>query len=171
MALGDITILAQSSAGGGTGSTLFNVAASSTLINAGEPVTMVAGATAVIPGATNLITVPSAFVPYSVTGTGLVGIAETTSTNTASAAGSVNVMLARSTTTFLIKANDATAVNTQAKYDALVGHRVLIDLTAGSYTMLTSDSALNGCIIVELDIAKYPGMIAFKFVDGVSAFF
>lgn len=168
--LGDITIYQQSSAQGGSGSRRFNVGASATVINAGEPVTLVAGATAVIPAATNLITVPSPFVPYSVSGTGLVGIAETTSTNTASLAGYVDVLPVSSKTTYLITSNSALAVSTQAKYDALVGHRVLIDLTAGSYTMLLSDSALNGCIIVPLDVVKFPGKIAFAFVDGVSAF-
>jgi hypothetical protein len=165
--LGDITIYQQPSAAGGRGSRRFNVASSATAINAGEPVTMVAGATAVIPAATNLIAIPSPYVPYSVSGTGLVGIAETTSTNTASLNGYVDVCLPQGTT-FLITANSATVVNTQAKYDALVGHRVLIDLAAGSYTGLVADSALNGCLIVPLDVVKFPGKIAFAFLNGTS---
>ena len=168
--LGDITIYQQSSAQGGSGSRRFYVGASATVINAGEPVTLVAGATAVIPAATNLITVPSPFVPYSVSGTGLVGISETTSTNTSTLAGYVDVLPAVSGTTYLITANSAATVSTQALYDALVGHRVLIDLTATKYTGLVADSALNGCIIMPLDVVKFPGKIAFAYVDGVSAF-
>jgi hypothetical protein len=168
--LGDITIYQQSSAQGGSGSRRFNTAAAATLINAGEPVVMVAGATAVIGGATNLITIPSPYVPYTITGTGVVGVAETTSTNTASLAGNVNVTLANPSTVFLITANSATLVNTQAKYDALVGHRVLIDLTAGVYTALLADSALNGCLVQPLDVIKNPGKVAFTFISDTYAF-
>ena len=171
MALGDITIYQHSSAQGGRGARRFTVGASGVIINAGEPVTMVAGATAVIPMGTNLITIPSPFVPYSVSGLGLVGVAETTSTNTASLAGYVEVVPSTSETTYLITANSLTLVNTQAKYDLLVGSRCLIDLTAGKYTLLQSaDSALNGCIIVPLDVVKFPGKVAFVFADGVKAF-
>lgn len=168
--IGDITIFRQASSGGGSGSFPFNVAVSATAINPGEPVMLIAGATSIIPNASsNLLTIPSPFVPYSITGTGLLGIAQITSTNTASAVGSVDVVPATSGTTWLINANSGFLVNTQAKYDALVGHRVLIDLTAGVYTLLTTDSALNGCLIMPLNVFKFPGKIAFKFLDGVSA--
>lgn len=170
MALGDITIFKQGSAGGGFGSKRINVAASAGVINAGEPVLIVAGASAVLPNqSTNLLTVPSPYVPLSVTGTGLLGIAQTTSTNTSTAAGFVEYVPCNSGTTFLIKAHNSSAVDTQAEYDALVGHRVLIDLTSGNYTILVADSALNGCIIQPLDVYRYPGMVAFTFRDGVSA--
>lgn len=170
MALGDIVIYKQASAQGGRGSQSITVKASAGLISAGEPVLIVAGASAVLPNqSTNLLTIPSPFVPYSVTGTGLLGVAETTSTNTASAAGSVDFVPVTSASVFLINANSSAAINTQAKYDALVGARVLIDLTSGSYTLLTTDSALNGCLIRPLDIFKFPGKIAFSFLDGVSA--
>jgi hypothetical protein len=167
--LGDIVIYRQASAGGGNGSQVFNVAASATVINAGEPVVMVAGSSTVVQGATNLLALASPYVPFSVTGTGLVGVAQTTSTNTASAAGVVEVTPCASNVVYLITANNSANVNTQAKYDALVGSRVLIDLTAGAYTLLTSDSALNGCIIRPLNVFKFPGKIAFSFVDGISA--
>ncbi len=170
MALGDITIYKQSSAQGGRGSQSITVVASAGVISAGEPVFIVAGASAVIPNsANNLLTLPSPFVPFSITGTGLLGVAETTSTNTSTAVGIVDFLPVTSQTTFLIKAKTSADINTQAKYDALVGHRVLIDYTSGSYTLLTSDSALNGSIIRPLDTFKFPGLIAFSFVDGVSA--
>lgn len=170
MALGDITIYRQASAGGGAGSRRMNTAASAGVISAGEPVMFVAGGTSVLPNlSTNLTTIPSPFVPYSVTGTGVMGIAQTTATNTSTAAGFVEYVPATSGTVWLINANNTANVNTQAKYDALVGHRVLIDLTSGAYTLLTSDSALNGCQIQPLDVFKFPGKIAFTFFDGVSA--
>lgn len=168
MALGDITILENSNTNGRGSRTLY-VAATATLINAGEPVVMVAGASSVTKGATNMVTLASPYVPLSVTGTGVVGIAETTSTNTASAQGTVNVLPVTSQTTYLINANSAGAISTQALYDSFVGDRVLIDFTSSIYTLLTTDSALNGCIIVPLDTAKYPGKIAFQFRDGVAA--
>lgn len=168
--LGDITIYKQDSTNGGRGSQSITVIASVGLINPGEPVLIVAGASAVLPNqATNLLTLPSPFVPYSVTGTGLLGIAETISTNTSSTAGSVDFLPVTSGTVYLINANSSAAVATQALYDALVGHRVLIDLTSGSYTMLATDSALNGSIIRPLNVFKFPNKIAFSFVDGVSA--
>jgi hypothetical protein len=58
---------------------------------------------------------------------------------------------------------------TQSEYDALVGDRVLIDLTGtaaagtATYTILGTDSANNGCVILPLDIAKFPGKVRFAF--------
>lgn len=167
--LGDIVIYKQGSAQGGRGSLSINVVASAGIINAGEPVLLVAGASAVVPNqSTNLLLINSS-TPYSVAGTGLLGIAETNSTNTATAAGTVEVFQGNSQTVWLITANTSASVATQALYDALVGHRVLIDLTAGKYTILTTDSALNGCIIQPLNVQKYPGKVAFLFVDAVYA--
>ncbi len=74
-------------------------------------------------------------------------------------------------TTYLITPDVAATWDTQAEYDALVGKRVLIKLSAvtgGTYTILASDSAANGCVIQALDIAKYPGKVAFAFRNGVS---
>ena len=51
---------------------------------------------------------------------------------------------------------------TQATYDALVGYRVLLDLTGSTYTILVSDNADNGCVIEPLDVFKYPGKVAFS---------
>ena len=55
---------------------------------------------------------------------------------------------------------------TQSEYDALVGARVLLDLTAGVYTILATDGANNGCVVMPLDISKYPNKVAFTFRAG-----
>ena len=168
MALGDITILEQASTNG-RGARVYNVAASPVVINAGEPVVRLIGGTTVFPGPTNLIAVASPWLQQGGDGTNqLVGVAQTTSTNTSSAAGTVEVLPANVGTTYLINANSTTLVNTQAKYNALVGKRVLIDLTGSTYTMLLTDSALNGCVVMPLDIAKYPGKVAFTFRNQVT---
>ncbi len=168
--LGDIVIYKQASANGGRGSQSVFVAPSAGLIQPGEPVFIIAGATSVIPNsANNLITVASPFVSFATTGTGLLGVAETISTNTSAASGSVDFLPVTSQTVYLINAKVSATFNTQAKYDALVGARVLLDYTSGVYTILASDSALNGCIIRPLDIYKFPGKVAFSFRDGISA--
>ena len=85
MALGDITFLDRNNGTGTKGSLKYAVAASSTLINSGEPVLKTLGNTTgkvVSPLATN----------EPVVGTDTIaGIAASTSTNTASAAGTVEV--------------------------------------------------------------------------------
>ncbi len=158
MAIGDITILDQSTMAG-IGAREYQVAASATLINAGEPVDKALGAAVVTPMATNKPVVATDF---------LAGIAATTSTNTASAAGKVWVYPLVPGVTYLIAPKVAATFDTQAEYDLLVGDRVLIDLTTGSYTLLASDGATSGCVIEQLDVAKYPGKVAFSFRNGVS---
>lgn len=155
MALNDIQIYTEG-AFGSIGSQEWAVAASATTIKAGEPVTKVLGAAVVVPMATNMPDVTDA-------AGHVVGIATSTSTNTASAAGTVKVMPMVPGVVYLATPNDTTAFDTQAEYDALVGDRVLFDLTAGSYTILASDSANNGCVIQPLDIKRFPGKVAFSF--------
>ena len=70
--------------------------------------------------------------------------------------------------TYLIAPKVAATWDTQAEYDALVGARVLLDLTAGAYTILAADGATNGCVVEPLDISKYPGKVAFSIRNGVS---
>ncbi len=91
------------------------------------------------------------------------GIATSNSNETASADGTVDVMISMPGTTWLGNADVAATWNTQAKYNALVGTRVLIKLTTGVFTVLASDSAGNGCVVEWLDVAKYPGKVAFSF--------
>jgi len=153
MAAGDITLLRDGSFGN-CGSRLHNVALSATTIKAGEPVEKVRGSPSVIPATNN-------FPLLSGTPDAMVGIATTTSTNTGSAAGSVQILSLVPGQVFLIKPKVALATD-QATYDALVGLRVLIDLTGGSYTLLVADNADNGCVIEPLDVAKYPAKVAFS---------
>ncbi len=168
MAQGDFIIRAEPSAQGGRGARAYNVA-SGTPIYAGEPVQVVAlGNTlgsVVVPALTNT---PDASVHL------YVGIAATNSTNTASAAGSVDVIPLTSAHTWLGNPDVAASWDTQAEYNALVGARVLIKNsvtvtatpTSGTYTVLASDSANNGCVVVPLNIFKTPGKVAFAFRDS-----
>lgn len=158
MASGDIVILEQGTYTG-RGSRKYNVALGATAIYAGEPVQRSLGGTSVFAASPNT---PSVGTHY------FVGVALTNSTQTATANGSVTVLPITMETTYLIKPKVAATWDTQTEYDDLVGKRVLIDLTSGSYTLLATDNVNNGCIIMPLDVAKYPGMIAFAFRNGVS---
>jgi len=156
MALGDITLYSEQ-AHGITGGLKANVAASATLIYAGEPVTHALGGAAVTPMATNKPVVATDY---------LEGVAITTSTNTASVAGEVTVAPINPSDVWLIAPKVAATWDTQAEYDALVGDRVLLDLTSTAYTILATDGATYGCVIRPLDISKHPGMVAFSFRAG-----
>ena len=96
-----------------------------------------------------------------------------TSTETAAAAGYVDVMPLTPGQVFLGNPAVAATWDTQSEYDALVGDRVLIDLasgnySAGSYSLLATDGATYGAVIQPLDISKFPGKIAFALRNGVS---
>ncbi len=156
MASGDIVLLNQSLA---TGGKRYNVASGTTAsINPGEPVTRALGGIVVSAMATNKPVVATDF---------LAGIALTTSNETASAAGYVMVQDLLPGQVWLISPKVAATWDTQSEYDALVGKRVLIDLTTGSYTLLAADGATSGCVVEWLDVSKHPGKVAFSFRDGV----
>lgn len=171
--IGDFTILEQTNETG-RGSRLYNVAAG-TAILAGEPVAKIAvGSVAVIPGRSSTPVV-------GLTGVeGLfVGIAQTNSTNTTTVAGTVNVFPVNNGTTWLISPADSTAWDTQAEYNALVGKRVLIqngaenlayvaNVNAGTYSLLASDSAANGLVVMAMNILEHPGKVAVAFRNRVS---
>lgn len=159
--LGDIQIFTEG-AFGYPGDDAFCVGASSTTIKAGEPVAKSLGNTSgsyVTPAATNTPVVAT---------DNYAGIAATTSTNTSTAPGSVIVTKLLPGITYLISPNVAATWNTQAKYDALVGARVLLDLTTSTYTILATDGATNGCVVMPLDISKTPGKVRFAFRNAVS---
>jgi hypothetical protein len=160
MALNDVTFLdaAQFS---NIGSRKYKVAASATTIKAGEPVsktvTFVSGAnlsTAVIPAIDG---------SWNVGTTYAVGIAATTSTNTSTAAGTVEVIPAVPGVVYLCSPLTSSLFDTQAEYDALVGRRVCFDLTSSTYTIdTTTGNNGNGLVIEPLDISKHPGKVAFS---------
>ncbi len=159
MAQGDITYKEPRSAV--TGGRVYNVA-SGTPIYAGEPVQVLLGSsgTVVFPALTSMPVVGTNY---------FAGIASTNSTNTASAAGTVTVNPINPDDTLLIAPDVAATWDTQAEYDALVGSRVLLKNsvsvtatpTSGTYTLLATDSANNGCVVLPLSIFQYPGRVAF----------
>jgi hypothetical protein len=163
--LGDIQIY-DAGAFGSPGDVEYAVAAGTVKekIKAGEPVAKALGGFVVTAMATNSPSVGTNFIA---------GIATTTSTDTVAAAGTVKVMKMRPGQSFLIAPNVAATWNTQAKYDLLVGDRVFIDLTGtaalgtATYTILASDDTYGGCVILPLDIQKYPNMVRFAFRDAV----
>jgi len=160
MAVGDITFAVPNLASH-VGARKANVAAGATTINPGEPVAATLGGTTVTAMATNKPVVGTDY---------LIGIAASTSTQTASVAGTVDYFPLTPGQIYTISPKVAATWDTQAEYDALVGKRVLIDLTSGSYTILAVDGATSGCVISPLDISKYPGKVAFEFRAGVNVF-
>ena len=155
----DIELKSSKNGSGYPGSKIVNTAASGTLMYPGDLIACAPGA---IVGSLMATNKPVVATDY------LLGVACSTSTNTSTSAGTVEVTPIDSGDVWLITANDSTAYATQALYDALVGKRVLIDLTTLKYTILASDNSTYGCVIQPLDIAKYPGKVAFSFRAGVS---
>lgn len=99
----------------------------------------------------------------------LAGLAMTDSTDTASAAGTVQIQAITPGVVYLGNPDTAATWNTQAKYDALVGDRVLVSTTsAGVQTILASDSATSGLVVEPLDISKYPVKVAFSLRQALS---
>lgn len=120
-----------------------NTEAAATNIKAGEPVKLkTAGSKYVIPLADAE--------PVIGTTTAVVGIAASTSTETASADGTVSVYQVKPDTIIVTKAKSSTAADTEAEIIALKNKKVLLDLTSSTYTIDTgaSDGATNGVIIV-----------------------
>jgi hypothetical protein len=156
MSTGDI-LVHQASVFGEPAAKKCNVAASATLIYPGEPVVRSLGAAVVTPMATNKPVVATDFIE---------GIATTKSTNTAGAAGEVYVLPLVPGTIYKMKPKVAATFDTQSEYDALIGARVLIDLTGGAYTILAADGATSGCVIEYIDVARNPGYVAFSFRNG-----
>ncbi len=152
----------------GRGSRLYYVTGGTGIL-AGEPVQISAlGVTA------NSTVLPMANNGPDASAHLMVGVAQTTATNTTSATGVVSVFPTNSGITWLATPDVAATWNTQAKYDALVGARVLLKNSVtvtstpsnGAYTLLAADSANNGCVVQPLDISKYPGKVAIAFREG-----
>lgn len=160
MATGDITPLNDSQFGA-TGAVIHQVVAGGTppAINAGEMVLKTLGNEYVIKMATNKPAVATDFVA---------GISTTASSETTANDGTVAVTPLIPGQIYLIAPKVAATFATQAAYNALVGARVLIDVTNGVETILAADSSSNGCVIENLNIAQYPGKVAFSVRAGAS---
>lgn len=84
------------------------------------------------------------------------GIAKTTSTDTAAAAGEVYTFIPLPGLIYAGKAKSATAANTQAKIDALLGARLVFDVTGtvgpnltGKWTIDTAaGDGANNCLTI-----------------------
>ena len=99
----------------------------------------------------------------------LLGLATSTSTETTSATGVVDVMPNLNGMTYLGNPDTAASWDTQAEYDALVGSRVLFKYSAtGVFTILASDSATSGVVIEPLDITLHPGKVRFSLRQGLN---
>ncbi len=143
-------------------------------INAGELVLAKLGSTQ--PASGNFVTKwGSSVATKPSVGTDFVaGLAVTTSTETLTATGTVTVMPNLPGTTYLISPNTAATWNTQAKYDALVGARVLLNTdSSGVQTILATDhgnsptgtnlvAGGNGLVVEPLNITNYPGKVRFS---------
>lgn len=153
MAKGDIQPFESASASKMGGAIKAFVASGTTAsINAGEPVQKLAGAAGASQFPNNG---PTATIR-------IMGVASSASNETASVFGLVDVIPAAPGQIWMIAPKVAASWNTQALYNANIGKRVLIDLTAGVYTLLAVDGAGNGCIVEYIDVVRYPGMVAFS---------
>lgn len=128
-------------------------------INAGEPVSKVLGSQYVI-------IMPNA--KPVVADANTVGVSATTSSETASADGTVQVIPVDEKKTWSISPQTAATygVSTtpnQTTYNALVGARVVFQVTTGSWKILSTDSAGNGLVIAASDVTKNLGKVNFSF--------
>lgn len=163
MARGDFTIYGANAP---TGARVYNVALG-TPIYAGEPVQQILAGTNVFPAVTSTPVVGTDY---------YVGIAATDSTNTTTADGQVWVYPLSAQQVWLCAPATAATWDSQSEYNALVGKRVLVQNsvtvtatpTSGTYTILASDSANNGCQVQALDVFKYPGKVAVVFRSAAS---
>ena len=128
-------------------------------IKAGEPVMKTLGSPYVVIATTNKPVVASS---------NFVGIAAANSTDTVAADGYVDVVVVDSRDTWVVAPKVAATWDTQTEYDALVGDRVLLDLTTGTWTILAADSVNNGCVVMPIDVATNPGKVKFAFRAGAS---
>ena len=139
-------------------------------INVGELVVKIRGSayvTAWTPGGAASSAKPSIGTDF------LVGLSTSTSTETNTANGVVDVMPVVTGMTFLCSPDVAATWDTQAEYDALVGDRVLLAYSStGVFTVLASDyggtdttaraATGSGVIVEPLDIVVHPGKVRFS---------
>ncbi len=102
----------------------------------------------------------------------IAGFAMSTSTETTTATGFVEVMDLVPGIVFLGNPAAPTSWDTQAEYNLLVGARVLIQNSSGVMTVLATDAwtaaAKNGLIVQYIDITQYPAKVAFSLNNMLS---
>ena len=146
---------------GNSGSRRYIVEGNSTSINPGEPVSKKDGYKYAVAMAIN-----QPLTAY------VVGIASSVYTSTATDGATVDVIPALPGVIYLIKPYVAATYGltpgslNQATYNTQIGNRVLMDLSGGAYTLLAADSAVNGCAVEYVEVAKSNGRVAFSFRNG-----
>lgn len=163
MANGDFKLLTEG-AFGGRGAHRYNVSSGTTAsIKAGELVLRALGATNPTVWTASNTAKPVVATDF------VLGLSTSASTETASLAGTVDVMPLTNDMVLLGNPDTAATWNTQAKYDALVGSRVLLSTTSGGVqTVLAADSATSGLVVQPLDVSKYPAKVAISLRAGCS---
>lgn len=130
-------------------------------IVAGIPVTKALGQPYVIPAADGTPVVGTDY---------MAGVSETLSTDAVAADGKVSVcqlmpgtiyMMAPKSPSTYFGASYLTAPS-QSTYDAMVGKRVVFDLTSNTYTIDSVDGATNGLVVEPIDVTLYPNLVAFS---------
>lgn len=104
----------------------------------------------------------------------LAGFAMSTSTETTTATGFVEIFYLDPATIYY--GNPKTAANfgltagslSQATYNAQVGKRVLIDVTTGVMTVLSTDNVNNGLVVEYIDVTTSNGKVAFSLRGGLA---
>lgn len=161
--LGDVTLLADGAFGAQGSRTMQVTSGTTASINAGEFVRKTLGSAFVLAWGASDAAKPVVATDF------LAGLAATSSNETASAAGQVEIIPLIPGQIFLISPTAPTSWDTQAEYNALVGDRVLLNSSsAGVQTILAADGSTNGFVIEYLDITKYPGKVAISARAGLS---
>ena len=95
-------------------------------------------------------TIPMVDADGIVTGQRFTGLAKSLSTDTASAAGIVDTWCPVPGILYRGFAKSAAAADTQAEINALMGKKVIFDLTAGDWTVDTAATdALVNCVVIQ----------------------
>ena len=174
MALGDIMIHRDGSFGTSGARKMAVASGAAATIKAGELVLKAPGSPYVVVWTASNTAKPVVGTDY------LAGVSTSTSTDTAAADGTVEIISDFMGMVFLGNAevpatfgyNTTTGVVTQSTYDALVGDSVLLKTTAaGVQTLLASDGNTQGLTIEPLDVAKFPGKVAFSIKPSCSYLF
>lgn len=160
MALGDITLFSDPTNVAG-GSRPYQVVSggSPPAVNAGEPVSKVLGSQYVI-------IMPNA--KPVVADANTVGVSATTSSETSTADGTVQVIPIDPRVVWSISPQTAATYGVgttpnQTMYNALVGARVVFQVTTGTWKILSTDSSGNGLVIEASDVSRNLGKVNFSF--------